>query len=39
MDIIEGRWMKQMDHPSYGAALYLNLGKFFAIQREMIDML
>jgi hypothetical protein len=24
MDIIEGRWLKQMDHPLYGAALYLN---------------
>jgi hypothetical protein len=23
IDIIEKRWMKQIDHPLYGAALYL----------------
>jgi hypothetical protein len=25
LDIIEHRWVSQMDHPLYGAALYLNL--------------
>lgn len=29
--------MKQMDHPLYGAALYLNPGKFFAIQKSGDD--
>jgi hypothetical protein len=29
--IIERRWEDQMNHPLYGAALYLNPGKFFAI--------
>ena len=28
MDIIERRWENQMDHPLYGAALFLNPGKF-----------
>lgn len=27
MDIIDKRWANQMDHPLYGAALYLNPGK------------
>ena len=29
LDIIERRWLKQMDHPLYGAALYLNPRKLF----------
>ena len=37
MNIIEGRWVKQMDHPLYGAALFLNPGKFFAIQKSGDD--
>ena len=31
LDIIERRWLKQMDHPLYGAALYLNPGKLFPL--------
>uniref|UniRef100_J3N7D6 DUF659 domain-containing protein n=1 Tax=Oryza brachyantha TaxID=4533 RepID=J3N7D6_ORYBR len=34
MDIIERRWMTQMDHPLLGAALYLNPGKFFKLVKE-----
>ncbi|KAG8085520.1 hypothetical protein GUJ93_ZPchr0010g9074 [Zizania palustris] len=34
MDIIERRWVRQMDHPLYGAALYLNPGKYFAIKEK-----
>ena len=37
LDIIERRWVSQMDHPLYGASLYLNPGKFFAIQRKGDD--
>lgn len=37
INIIERRWVKQMDHPLYGAALYLNPGKFFAIQKSGDD--
>jgi hypothetical protein len=31
MTIIERRWEKQMDHPLYGAAMYLNPGKLHPI--------
>ena len=31
MDIIHRRWENQMDHPLYGAALFLNPGKFHAL--------
>jgi hypothetical protein len=31
MDIVDKRWETQMDHPLYGAALFLNPGKFFPI--------
>jgi hypothetical protein len=37
MDIIEGRWLKQMDHPLYGAALYLNPGKLHAYIKDDDD--
>ena len=37
IEIIERRWVRQMDHPLYGAALYLNPGKFFAIQKSGDD--
>jgi hypothetical protein len=37
LDIIEHRWVSQMDHPLYGAALYLNLEKFFKIQKKGDD--
>lgn len=37
MKIIGQRWVKQMDTPLYGAALYLNLGKFFPIQKKNDD--
>ena len=37
MEIIERRWVRQMDHPLYGAALYLNPRKFFAIQKSGDD--
>jgi hypothetical protein len=30
--------VSQMDHPLYGAALYLNPGKFFAIKNKGDDM-
>ncbi|XP_066364940.1 uncharacterized protein [Miscanthus floridulus] len=29
--IIEKRWVTQMDHPLYGAALYLNLGRLHSL--------
>ena len=32
MDIVEKRWETQMDHPLYGAALYLNPGKYFSFK-------
>ena len=35
--IVEKRWVSQMDHPLYGAALYLNPGKFFAIKKKGDD--
>jgi len=31
MDIVDKRWENQMDHPLYGAALFLNPGKYFKI--------
>jgi len=37
LDIIERRWLKQMDHPLYGAALYLNLGKFYPLVKANDD--
>jgi hypothetical protein len=37
LDIIEHRWVSQMDHPLYGAALYLNPKKFFKIQKKGDD--
>jgi hypothetical protein len=37
MDIIERQWVSQMDHPLYGAALYLNPEKFFEIQKKRDD--
>ena len=37
MKIIDQRWVKQMDTPLYGVALYLNLGEFFPIQKKNND--
>ncbi|CAD6250732.1 unnamed protein product [Miscanthus lutarioriparius] len=37
MDIIEKRWVNQMEHPLYGAALYLNLGKFYPLVKANDD--
>jgi hypothetical protein len=37
MDIIEHRWVSQIDHPLYAATLYLNPGKFFEIQKKGDD--
>jgi hypothetical protein len=37
MDIIERRWLKQMDHPLYGVALYLNPGKLHAYIKDDDD--
>ncbi|CAD6334361.1 unnamed protein product [Miscanthus lutarioriparius] len=37
MEIIERRCVKQMDHPLYGAALYLNPGKFFPLIKANDD--
>jgi hypothetical protein len=37
IDIIEKRWEKQMNHPLYGAALYLNPGKLHALLRDDDD--
>ncbi|XP_066351128.1 uncharacterized protein [Miscanthus floridulus] len=34
IQIIESRWDRQMDTPLYGAALFLNPGKFYTIQKE-----
>ncbi|KAM0893956.1 hypothetical protein ACQ4PT_024842 [Festuca glaucescens] len=39
MDIVDKRWETQMDHPLYGAALYLNPGKFFPIKDSGDDAL
>ncbi|XP_039851752.1 uncharacterized protein LOC120710157 [Panicum virgatum] len=35
--IIEKHWVKQMDHPLYGAALYLNPGKLHLLIRDHED--
>ena len=37
--IVDKRWENQMDHPLYGAALYLNPGKFFPIVKRNDDAL
>ena len=37
MEIIERRWEKQMDHPLYGAALYLNPGKLHPLIEKNDD--
>ncbi|RLN00200.1 hypothetical protein C2845_PM06G27300 [Panicum miliaceum] len=37
MEIIEKRWLKQMDHPLYGAALYLNPGKLHPLIQNHED--
>ena len=33
-EIIERRWVNQMDHPLHGAALYLNLGNFVSSRKS-----
>jgi hypothetical protein len=37
IDIIDKRWVNQMDHPLYGAALYLNPGKMHSLIRNNDD--
>jgi hypothetical protein len=37
IDIIEKHWEKQMNHPLYGTALYLNPGKLHALLRDDDD--
>ena len=37
MKIIEQRWEKQMDHPLYGAAMYLNPGKLHPLVKQDDD--
>jgi len=37
IEIIEKHWEKQMDHPLYGAALYLNPGKLHPLIRDHED--
>ena len=37
--IVDKRWENQMDHPLYGAALFLNPGKFFPIVSRNDDAL
>ncbi|CAA0808010.1 hAT dimerisation domain-containing protein [Striga hermonthica] len=37
MKIIEQRWEKQMDHPLYGAAMYLNPGKLHPLLKKDDD--
>ena len=37
MEIIERRWEKQMDHPLYGVALYLNPGKLHPLIEKNDD--
>jgi len=37
MGIIERRWEKQMDHPLYGAALFLNPGMLHPLIRKNDD--
>ncbi|KAM0866668.1 hypothetical protein ACQ4PT_042490 [Festuca glaucescens] len=35
MNIVDKHWETQMDHPLYGAALFLNPGKFFSIVKSV----
>ena len=35
MKIVDNRWVKQMDTPLYGAALYLNPGKFYSMKQSV----
>ncbi|CAD6261373.1 unnamed protein product [Miscanthus lutarioriparius] len=37
MDIIEKHWVNQMEHPLYGAALYLNPGNFYPLVKANDD--
>jgi hypothetical protein len=37
MEIIKKRWVNQMKHPLYGAALYLNPRKFFPLVKANDD--
>ncbi len=37
MDIIERRWMHQMEQKLHGAALFLNPNKFFDITQDDVD--
>lgn len=37
MDIVERQWLKQTDHPLYGAVLYLNSGKLHSLIKEDDD--
>jgi hypothetical protein len=37
IDIIDKRWVNQMDHPLYGASLYLNPGKMHSLIRNNDD--
>jgi hypothetical protein len=37
IDIIEKYWEKQMNHPLYGAALYMNPGELHALLRDDDD--
>ena len=37
LEIIDKRWVKQMDHPLYGAALYLNPRKLQPLIRDNED--
>ena len=39
IEIIERRWEKQMNHPLYAAALYLNPGKLHALLRDDEDVI
>ncbi|XP_037404559.1 uncharacterized protein LOC119267293 [Triticum dicoccoides] len=39
IDIVDKRWENQMDHPLYGAALFLNPGKYFSIAESGDDAL
>jgi hypothetical protein len=37
MGIIKRCWVNQMEHPLYGVALYLNIGKFFPLLKANDD--
>ena len=39
IDIVDKHWEHQMDHPLYGAALFLNPGKYFSIAESGDDAL